>query len=607
MDSTTLKVQYSTTALLGMSFADCLALRNASIASPEGDSDAIHIALVGDIDLTNLQIVLHAFLATKGFSPHFTYVRLAGARHFEPREEGLSALDAVVTLLSPEAAADWLFQPTFLDMDVKQKERAIEDTVSTLIDMAKSLSDRTESVVVLTNLALPSHLLLGSQDGKFGYGQLECIYEVNRRLIRQCQDLVNVFLVDLTRCIGSWNERLWRPAHTWDALDASAFMDVLRSTGLAYLSHLYAIKRAPRKCIVLDLDNTLWGGVVGEVGPDGVQLGSHHEGLPYLEFQRQLYGLSKRGILITVASKNNSDEALAVIDHHPHMILRDVVVAMKINWEPKPQNIERLARELNIGLESMVFLDDSPYEREAVRAALPMVLVPDLPADPRLYSDFLEALVEVQPLRITEEALGRTRSYKIRAERERMSDSFSVDEMNRQLHTRVVVTRAPTDSAPRISELCIRTNQFNLTNRRYAERDIRRFMEDDTHIVMEVRVADDYEDLGIVGVVILEQIKPIWRIDVFLLSCRVVSRNIETAAVAVILELARRHGIETLRGEYMPTERNRALVSRFYPDHFFQLRSESTEEETSWDYSVSDQRLTMPTGIETSLEDIGGK
>ena len=339
------------------------------------------------------------------------------------------------------------------------------------------------------------------------------------------------------------------------------------------------------------------------MGANGIHLGPDPAGAPFLDFQRRLYRLSQKGIILAVASKNNYEDAAAVIDRHPYMVLRDAIVAMKINWEPKHRNIERIARELSIGLDSLIFLDDSPFEREMVRVHLPMVLVPDLPPDPRQYTQFLETLVEacpglgVQPARVTAEAMKRTESYKIRVRRNTLTRRSSVDAMNAQLHTRVVLEPAHAGAIPRVAELCRRTNQFNLTTRRYDEEDLRRFLGDGRHAVFAVKVTDDYEDFGIVGVVVVAREAHAWHLDTLLLSCRVLSRNIETAILSAILDLARAEGVERLVGEFIPTERNRALAASFYPNHHFRLAGKLDDGGTRWEYPSSCPCLQAPVGI----------
>lgn len=588
-------------SLLDMDFTSCLRISDQISSSKDSGKESLQVNIISDININNLSAVLKAFIFAKGIYPQITFIKIESIDQLGAIDVDLIAsADATIIFLSPMRLANWLIQPEFFTLDNQARGNYIERDINILLSNLSALSEKVEHLILVNNMPFPRYPYFGHQDWCFAESQLDYIYQFNKVLASYCRNLSNIFLTDVARIINPWIDKLWWPSATWKPQEIVLYYNILRNLGLSYISYLYPLKRVPKKCIVLDLDNTLWGGVLGEVG-SSIHLGPDLEGSPFFNFQQQLFGLSRRGILLAIASKNDADEALSLIDYHPYMVLKDTFVAMKINWELKSRSIEQIAKELNIGLDSIVFLDDSAFEREIVRNSLPEVLVPDLPKEPGLYCDLLETLVELQPLQITNEALTRTRSYQIKSKRSSLKADFSIHEMNKQLHTQVAIQTAQSDSISRIAELCLRTNQFNLTTRRYGTHEIQNFVEDSQHTVLAVRVSDDYEDFGIVGVVILAEIENTWIIDTLLLSCRVLSREIELAILYIISEMARRNGLEKLIGEFIPTERNQSLVSRFYGDHHFQFLLETTDGIRKWEYLVSEEALAAPKGINIVL------
>ncbi len=332
------------------------------------------------------------------------------------------------------------------------------------------------------------------------------------------------------------------------------------------MRYVYAVVGITKKCIVLDLDNTLWGGVVGEDGFDNIKLGDNPVGRAFVEFQKRLLALNQRGILLAVNSKNNFNDAIEVIQKHPSMILReDDFACVKINWDDKVSNLHKIAEELNIGLDSMVFFDDDRINQEYVRESLPEVLVVDLPRDSSQYAKILTEMKEFDAMRITEEDTKRSSMYlgqKKRKELEKKIGDFN--EFLKQMNIEVEVKKADSFSIPRISQLTLKTNQFNLTTRRYQEEDVSKFSSSDDKIVECVQVSDKFGDNGITGTYIVEKKNDEeWIIDTFLLSCRIMGRGVEEIMINQIIENAKSSGIKRVKGEYIPTPKNKPAES-FY-------------------------------------------
>ncbi|RJQ34481.1 HAD-IIIC family phosphatase [Candidatus Parcubacteria bacterium] len=313
-----------------------------------------------------------------------------------------------------------------------------------------------------------------------------------------------------------------------------------------------------KKCIVLDLDNTLWGGVVGEDGPRGIALGLTPPGAYFVAFQQALLDLNHRGIILAIASANNESDALEVIDANPNMILkRNHFAAMRINWSDKTENIRSIAQELNIGLDSMVFLDDNPENRAAMRQFVPEVETPELPVDPREYAQFLHTLPYFEANVITDEDKMRGNMYVTeRLRREAEKQFTDRDAFLKSLGFRVEILKDASAQVARLSQLTEKTNQFNTNKKPLTVEEIDAFIRDPHYAVLCARVTDKFGDYGITAFALVQKLAPVWHIESLLLSCRVIGRGVEEAFLAAIAESARAEGAETLDIIFTPTEKN---------------------------------------------------
>src|SRR3989338_274077 len=337
-----------------------------------------------------------------------------------------------------------------------------------------------------------------------------------------------------------------------------------------------------KKCIVLDLDNTLWGGIVGEDGFEGIKIGQNVAGKPYTEFQRLLLSLNQRGIILAINSSNNFDDAMKVINEHPNMILKEENFAcLKINWNNKVTNMEEIAAELNIGLDSMVFIDDDPVNREMISKNLPGILVIDLPKDPSQYTPTLTTLNDFNLLKITQDDINRGKMYlQERKRKDFQGSTTNLEEFLKQLNIKIKIKNADKFTIPRISQLTLKTNQFNLTTKRYQEEEIRQIAENNNWLVGCAQVEDKFGDNGITGVFIVKKENKNWFLDTFLLSCRVMGRGIEEGILSYVLQKAKEEGASTLKGQFIPTKKNK-------PSENFLKNYGFKKEEDYWIFSLT--------------------
>jgi FkbH-like protein len=377
-------------------------------------------------------------------------------------------------------------------------------------------------------------------------------------------------LADVVAQVGRDHAFNWRTHYrghvTWSDRLMAAVAE--RYVGFA----LAATGRAT-KCIVLDLDNTLWGGVLGEEGPAGIALGPQWPGSEFVDFQRELLDLQGQGILLALCSKNNEHEALAVLREHSSMLIREAhLAAYRINWDDKATNIRDIARELNIGLDHMLLIDDSPHERAWVRQEIPELRVPELPSDPTMYASWVGSLPSLIVLQQTLEDTQRTRQYQESRSREAYRGSVgSVEAFLRGLGLRVDITQLDDDSVARVVQLLAKTNQFNLTTRRHDESTIRRRTASGEWRVYTMRVTDRFGDFGLTGVAIVVPGEGTWQLESFLMSCRVIGKSVETALLARIAEDAREAGATALSAEFIDSGRNQ-VAAGFLSSHGFAAR-----------------------------------
>jgi len=352
-----------------------------------------------------------------------------------------------------------------------------------------------------------------------------------------------------------------------------------------------SFKGNKKKCLVLDLDNTLWGGVVGEVGLDGISLSAVKEGSQFYLFQRQLKRLKEMGVLLTICSKNNPEDAKEVFNNHPAMILKEKdFVLMKINWKPKPENISELAQELNIGLDSMVFIDDSEFERESVKSQLPDLIVPEMPKDT---TKLPEWFLDIQRkyflfISVTEEDANKTEMYQLQAQREQLQKlSTSIEEYLTSLQMKQKIWLVSENDIVRAAQLTQKTNQFNLTTRRYTEFDIRRMIESDDYLVLMSSLEDKFGDNGKIALMIVEKNGRRARIDTFLMSCRVMGRYVENQFVDYVENMLANMGVEEIEAEYITTKKS-VPVKDFW-DSLGYKRSKEEDGKVLYNLRISDK------------------
>lgn len=441
-----------------------------------------------------------------------------------------------------------------------ERDRLLEHVVQA----AELSAGRTSGVVLVANFPRPACPALGIADAKQPLGETEFYLRLNLELLERFRDSDRIHVLDVDRLVGGYRHE--SPDRMFFVAKALWPESVCNSLAIELSRYAIAATGRTRKCLVLDLDNTLWGGVVGEDGPKGIDVGPGSPvGEAYEAFQYKVRSLRDRGILLAVCSKNNPadvEEAFRVRKDMP--LAWEDFACSEVSWNHKAAGVQRVAQGLNIGEDSLVFLDDNPAERVVVRGIAPGVAVPELPSDPADYAVFLDSQIYFEKLRVKSDDLTRVLDYGARQRREELrSEVETLGQYLQELETEVDIRLAVKADLARVHELFNKTNQFNLTTYRYSVADIEAFIKRPNFLLGVVIAKDRYGPMGTVGVFLLESEDTGVRIDSFLMSCRALGRGIETAAMNCIKELVeQRFGRQRLSARFVPTAKN-APASKF--------------------------------------------
>jgi FkbH-like protein len=477
------------------------------------------------------------------------------------------------------------------------REDAILAEVRQFAENVITAKDRFRSVLVCAWTLPRWQRGLGLLDLQKPAGLRNLLMKMNLELISALQHAPGVYILNPQ----DWIESAGKNAHSpksWYLSKTPYGAEVLKQAAVEIKAALRTISGEARKLIVVDLDDTMWGGVVGDVGWENLRLGGHdHTGEAFVDFQRALKSLRNRGILLAIASKNDETVALQALSQHPEMLLRPEDFAGKrINWKDKAGNIIEIAAELRLGLQSVVFIDDNPVERARVREALPEVLVPDWPNDKTLAASTLLQLDCFDTAQITNEDQARAGMYAAERERDGLKTEMpTVEHWLQSLQTKVTVEELNPSNRARVAQLFNKTNQMNLTTRRMSESELVQWASADRHKVLAFRVADRFGDSGLTGILTLDFDGATATITDFILSCRVIGRQVEEAMLAVAVECARRAGSEQLLAKFIATAKNK-------PCHEFWMRSGFDRDDPGHTFTWKVGReYSRPSSVELSV------
>lgn len=484
--------------------------------------------------------------------------------------------------------------------DANVAGQAVTASLGQLQQLQHGLKQNSGAVCILQTIPHPSESLFGNFDFVLPGTLRQAIDELNRGIagcVANSSDLLlDVAHIAETVGLGAWHDpTLWNLAK----LPFSGEFVPLYADHVCRL--IAALRGKSKKCLILDLDNTVWGGVIGDDGLDGIVIGQGNAtGEAHLDVQRTALALRARGIVLAVSSKNTDEVARRAFKEHPEMLLReDHIAVFQANWNDKATNIAAIATELSLGLDAMVFLDDNPVERNLVRKLLPQVAVPELPDNPALYARTLLAAGYFEAVAFSEEDKQRATQYQDNARRVALQkQAGDVDAYLASLDMQLTLAAFDATGRPRIAQLINKSNQFNLTTRRYTEADVAAAERDPNAFTLQVRLADTFGDNGMISVIICRAQGNAWEIDTWLMSCRVLGRKVEQAVLAELVEAGRNAGAERLLGRYLPTEKNQ-MVADHYDKLGFTLLERKADGSTLWELRLDSAHV--PTGLPMTI------
>jgi len=553
------------------------------------------IAMVGSVTLDllipPLRVIclahgIRAELWTGGFGQHVQEL-------LDPTS-GLAAFKPDIVII----ACDW--RTLSLPDEVEEPSVLAKSNVAAFRPLWQACRERLRAHVIQFNFEVPACSPYGRLSGALPGGAGRVIRGINGLLFDAESTVPGLTVVDIDHLASCFGKQRWYDPALWYAAKQYPAPEALPALAKNLTALLRAVLGLTGKCLVLDLDNTLWGGVIGEDGLAGIKLGGESTGEAYVAFQKYLLGLKRRGIVLAVCSKNNEADARLPFEAHPDMALKAEDITLFVaNWRPKDENLRYIARTLNLGLDSLVFVDDNPAERAWVQQQIPEVEVVDLPVDPARYIEALEQNLPFEVLGLSAEDRQRVQTYRENQERETLREqSATVEDFLEGLDMTVELRRFDATNLPRVVQLINKTNQFNLTTRRFSENQVAGLVGTQAY-TQAVRLRDRYGDYGLTGVLIAQPEGTALRITVWLMSCRIIGRCIEKVMLAALVRDARVGGFTQLIGEYVPSPKN-AMVSDLYPRLGFVPGTGGEKDGLFYEYDLSRELTPFPKGLRIS-------
>ena len=546
------------------------------LAREESNAPKIKVALLGDTATQLLVTAIKGEAVDRGLSLDI----------FEGEYNQIERqlMDPTSELYEYDAEIIIIFQSTHKlgeyhsSLAIDKQERLADERLSFITSLCENSSFSTKKIVCF-NYPEIEDTVFGSYANKVESSFSFQVRKLNYELMKLASQYTNLFICDIAGLQNMLGRQFMFAPNVYMTTEMVLSVNALPYVASRVVDIIAAIKGQFKKCLILDLDNTVWGGVIGDDGIEGIELG-HGLGIgkAFTEFQMWVKKLKQRGIIICVASKNNEETAKEPFEKHPDMVLKlDDIAVFQANWETKVDNIRTIQSVLNIGFDSMVFLDDNPFERNMVRENIPGITVPELPDDPAMYLEYLYSLNLFETASYSNADKDRTKQYQVEAKRVSLSKSFTNEaDFLKSLNMVSTVSGFTKFNTPRVAQLSQRSNQFNLRTIRYTEADIESMANDPNVIDLSFTLEDKFGDNGLIAVVIMKQqdVDTLF-VDTWFMSCRVLKRGMENFTLNTMAEYAKKKGYKRIIGEYIPTPKNK-MVELHYPNlGFTQLEPES--------------------------------
>lgn len=549
------------------------------------------IAILGGSTTSDIKLILELFLLNYGIKPVFyesEYNQFYEDAIFGNDELDLFKPDIVFIHTSNRNIIDY---PKITDskQDVDYK---LNSEFERFLSIWNSIENRFECTIIQNNFEYPFYRLLGNKDATDVHGRVNFITRLNLKFAEYAQEHNNFFIHDINYLSSQYGLDKWSDEFYWYMYKYALAVPAIPYFAYSVANIIKAIYGKNKKALALDLDNTLWGGIVGDDGVENLEIGQETaKSEAYTEFQEYLKAHKQLGVLLNINSKNEMENALAGLSHPEGVLKKDDFVIIKANWSPKSQNLQEIADELNIGIDSIAFIDDNPAEREIINQTFPVVATPDIGEMPEKYIRIIDRCGFFECVNISADDLNKVKMYQQNAQRASLSQSFTnYDDYLKSLNMTAHIQSFIPLYMQRIAQLTNKSNQFNLTTKRYTQAEIEQTAHNPEYITLYGKLADKFGDNGVVSVVIGHIDGDVLNIDLWIMSCRVLKRDMEFAMMDSLIAKCKEVSVKTVYGYYYPTAKN-GMVRDFYELQGFTKIEEDDVGNSKWQLDVETYKI----------------
>ena len=539
------------------------------------------IAILGGSTTNDIKLILELFLLNYDIKPSFyesEYNQYFQEAMFENKELDEFEPDIIFIHTSNRNITNY---PTILNTS-EEIDNLLYQEYQKFVGIWENLSKKYNCPIIQNNFEYPFYRLLGNKDATDIHGKTNFITRLNLEFSKYADSHNNFFINDINYQSSLYGLEKWSDQFYWHMYKYALAVPAIPLLAFNVANIIKSIYGKNKKGLVLDLDNTLWGGIVGDDGVDNIKIGKDtSEGQVYYEFQNYIKELKQMGIILNINSKNDYENAISGLEHPDGVLKKDDFVVIKANWLPKSKNMLEIANELNLGVDSLVFVDDNPAERAIINQHIPSVKTPEMKS-PETYINTIDRAGFFEVTNLSKDDLKKTQMYRDNMERNKIMASFTnYDDYLKSLEMHAKIESFIPLYMARIAQLTNKSNQFNLTTKRYTQAEIEEVSKDDNYLTLYGKLEDIFGDNGVISVVIGHINKTILDIDLWIMSCRVLKRDVEKAMLDVLVKRALEKGIKEIHGYYYPTAKN-GMVKDFYELQGFTKIKEDDKGNTEW-------------------------
>lgn len=546
-----------------------------------------NIAILGGSTTSDVKLMIELFLLNYGIKPNFYESEYN--QYYEDAIFGNEEFDNFhPDIIYIHTTNRNIKRYPDITMTNEEINALLEQEYTRFTTIWNKLETKFHSIIIQNNFEYPFYRLLGNKDASSKKGRTNYITRLNMKFYEYAETHENFYINDINYLSASYGLDKWSNEFYWHMYKYALEVPAIPTLAFNIAKIIKSIYGKNKKALVLDLDNTLWGGIVGDDGVENLKIGPEvPSGQVFSEFQEYIKAHKDLGVILNIVSKNEQENAIAGLNHPDSILKPEDFVSIKANWNPKNLNIEELAKQLNLGADSFAFIDDNPAERKIVKEYIKGIGVPEM-GEPENYIKMIDKQGYFEVTNFSKEDSKKTKMYKDNIKRTQMMQTFeNYEDYLFSLKMKAQIKSVSPIYTARIAQLTNKSNQFNLTTKRYSQAEIEEIQGKDNYISLYGKLEDVFGDNGVVSVVIGNQKQEELHIDLWLMSCRVLKRDMEYAMMDTLIQKCKKRGIKTVYGYYYPTAKNK-MVKEFYSLHGFEKIKEDEQENTTWKIEVKD-------------------